>query len=235
MNSSTVDLTDVPGAAVDDQVIVVGSQDGEHIYLNDMARHSGTIAAELMVRFGQGVARRYVSPADKRDRWPFEPARGDEASWEIRYVTTEQDLPDGIGLQDVIRFLSRHLSPYDDPEAIIRRALDFSLGSYVGGRGFVLLALRDGELAGVLTCARTTTGGFLPDNIIGYVAVHREHRAMGIGSELVRRALSLVEGDAKLHVRHDNPARRFYERLGFDGKMVEMRYINGGRTLTWTR
>ena len=33
-----------------------------------------------------------------------------------------------------------------------------------------------------------------------------------------------VEGDTKLHVEYDNPAKRLYERLGFENKYAEMRW-----------
>ncbi|MCW8831309.1 MAG: GNAT family N-acetyltransferase, partial [Gammaproteobacteria bacterium] len=41
---------------------------------------------------------------------------------------------------------------------------------------------------------------------------------------VVERALEEAEGDVKLHVEYDNPAKHLYERLGFTTKYAEMRW-----------
>jgi ribosomal-protein-alanine N-acetyltransferase len=55
------------------------------------------------------------------------------------------------------------------------------------------------------------------------VAVDPELRGCGIGERLIRTALQRTRGAMKLHVEHDNPARRLYERVGFASKYLEMR------------
>ena len=54
------------------------------------------------------------------------------------------------------------------------------------------------------------------------IALLREYRGRGIGSELTSELLQQAQAEGKivtLHVEHMNPARHLYERLGF--KMVE--------------
>jgi len=71
---------------------------------------------------------------------------------------------------------------------------------------------------------KTGMGGYIPENILVYIATHNEHRGKGIGKELMKKTLDLAEGDVKLHVEHDNPARFLYEKFGFTNKYLEMRY-----------
>ena len=52
----------------------------------------------------------------------------------------------------------------------------------------------------------------------------------GIGGRLIEHCLGLCNGDVKLHVEYDNPAKRLYERLGFESKYAEMRWTRGERT-----
>ena len=49
-------------------------------------------------------------------------------------------------------------------------------------------------------------------------------RIVGLGRRIVERAIEHADGDVKLHVEYDNPARRLYERIGFSSKYAEMRY-----------
>jgi ribosomal protein S18 acetylase RimI-like enzyme len=54
--------------------------------------------------------------------------------------------------------------------------------------------------------------------------VDPETRGRGIGGALIERCLAEADGDVKLHVDYDNPAKRLYERLGFTSKYAEMRW-----------
>lgn len=65
--------------------------------------------------------------------------------------------------------------------------------------------------------------GYIPDNILVYIAVHEKTRGKGVGKALMEKAITLAEGDIALHVEPDNPAKRLYERLGFSNKYLEMR------------
>jgi GNAT superfamily N-acetyltransferase len=231
MNSSTVDLTGVDGACIGDRVTVIG-RDGEHeIVINDLASHSGTISAELMVRFGSGIARRYRTRSHdgNGNGQGIDIAHGVR----LRVVHAEKDLPAGVDARDIIAFLKNHLAPYDDPVDVIREALDYSLSSYRDGDGFVVLATEGRDIVGVLTCARTCTSGFIPENVIGYVCVHRYRRRQGFGRRLVTTAIKNAEGDFKLHVENENPADAFYEKLGFHNDYKEMRLLRGSRGRTW--
>jgi len=68
--------------------------------------------------------------------------------------------------------------------------------------------------------------GYVPENFLLFVAVERRHRRKKIGAELITRALALCKGGVKLHVEHDNPAKRLYERLGFTIADVRRRYYS---------
>ena len=45
-----------------------------------------------------------------------------------------------------------------------------------------------------------------------------------MGHRRVERALDEADGDVKLHVEYENPAKRLYERIGFASKYAEMRW-----------
>jgi len=150
-----------------------------------------------------------------------------KAKLELAFVRAGQALPAWTDRDVLVSFLHEHLKPYQDTPPDIRRGLDDALGNRPAAGGFVLLARVDGQLAGALVMLRTGMKGYIPENLLLFVAVDGALRGRGIGAELVRTAVASCDGDVKLHVEHDNPARRLYERLGFASKYVEMRLPKG--------
>jgi ribosomal-protein-alanine N-acetyltransferase len=123
----------------------------------------------------------------------------------------------------VLQFLSRHLHPYGDPEHHIDSAMQYALRERSSPGGFVLVSRLDDQITGVVVMNRTGMGGYIPENILVYIATHERMRGQGIGRSLMHKAIELASGDIALHVEPDNPALRLYERLGFSNKYLEMR------------
>jgi alanine racemase len=60
MDLTMVDITEVPRAAVGDEVVLFGDQQEEALSLEEVARHSETIPYEIMCTIGKRVTRIYV-------------------------------------------------------------------------------------------------------------------------------------------------------------------------------
>lgn len=60
MDQTMIDLTDVPGVQVGDEVVLYGSQGTERISLEEIARLAGTIPYEITCQVGRRVPRAYV-------------------------------------------------------------------------------------------------------------------------------------------------------------------------------
>jgi len=66
--------------------------------------------------------------------------------------------------------------------------------------------------------------GYIPDSILVYIATHRDYRGKGLGKKMMEKTLEITDGDVKLHVEPENPAKFLYEKFGFTSKYLEMRY-----------
>ena len=115
------------------------------------------------------------------------------------------------------------MQPFHDAVGDIHRALDYAFAPGEGQGGFLVLAARDERLLGAVLMLRTGMRGYVPPWILLFVGVREECRGQGIGRELIERAVQRCDGDIKLHVEYDNPAKRLYERIGFRSKYAEMR------------
>jgi alanine racemase len=226
MNSSTIDITDIDSVKVGDEVVIIGRQGKEEINVNELADKSGTIAAELMTRFGKSIARTYsINQYNNTSEVIIEQSKADDIL--INYYQTENELPGFINVYDIVKFLQRQLIPFDDPKNIISASVDYALSVHPEGKGFILLATANKKILGVLVCIQLNKVGIIPENLIVYVCIHRDYRRQGLGGRLVVEAIKCADGDVKLHVEKSNPAVKLYKKLGFTDKYLEMRYLKG--------
>jgi [ribosomal protein S18]-alanine N-acetyltransferase len=124
---------------------------------------------------------------------------------------------------EIADFLFEHLQPYGDSKTDILKCLDYSLSNFPHQGGFVLLARDKGEIVGTVVVNQTGMEGYIPENILVYIAVHSNQRGKGLGKQLMQRAIDMAKGDIALHVEPENPAVNLYKSLGFTNKYLEMR------------
>ncbi|MDN3686727.1 GNAT family N-acetyltransferase [Cyclobacterium jeungdonense] len=124
---------------------------------------------------------------------------------------------------EIADFLFQHLDQYGDPKEDIMRCLDYALDQSDEKGGFAVLAREEGKIVGTAVVNRTGMSGYIPENILVYIAVDASQRGKGLGKKLMKTAIDMAKGDIALHVEPDNPARILYEKLGFTSKYLEMR------------
>ncbi|MFY1045763.1 GNAT family N-acetyltransferase [Chryseobacterium sp. GP-SGM7] len=127
--------------------------------------------------------------------------------------------------QEIVEFLFEHLEQFGDPEGDIADAIDYALG-YGNKPGGIIITATDPEnqkIAGAVVVNRTGMSGYIPENILVYIATDKKVRGRGIGKLLMQHAIEASQGDIALHCEPDNPAIHLYKKLGFTSKYLEMR------------
>lgn len=122
----------------------------------------------------------------------------------------------------ISEFLFKHLEQYGDPIEQIEACLAYVFNPQKGG--FIVLAHEGTQIYGAVVVNRTGMSGYIPENILVYIAVDKSQRGKGLGKQLMEAAMNQAEGAIALHVEPDNPAKFLYEKLGFTNKYLEMRY-----------
>ncbi len=126
---------------------------------------------------------------------------------------------------EIVDFLFESLEQYGDPKEDIEKCIDYAFGKNDKPGGSVLSATtsEDEKIVGAVIINKTGMDGFIPENILVYIATDKNMRGQGVGKKLMQTAIDLTEGDMALHCEPDNPAKFLYEKLGFTSKYLEMR------------
>lgn len=138
-------------------------------------------------------------------------------------IHSDTDNPTVFSREDIADFLYKHLDEYGDEKRHISSCISYAYGDNAGQDGFILVAHEDGKIKGAVIINHSNMGGYIPENFLVYIAVHKEARGQGIGKQLMQRTIEATEGSIALHVEPDNPAKFLYEKYGFTNKYLEMR------------
>lgn len=131
--------------------------------------------------------------------------------------------PGGLEKERIVQFLFDNLEEYGDPKDDIQKAIDYSIKERVSFGGFTMVLQNDKDILGTAVINQTGMSGYIPENILVYIATNKDHRGEGIGKELMGKVVEYAKGDIALHVEHDNPAVHLYEKFGFTNPYLEMR------------
>ena len=138
---------------------------------------------------------------------------------------SDQNIADDAIKKDIINFLFESLEQYGDPKKDIEKCIDYAFGKNNKPGGMVLSAIDSDsqKIVGAVIINKTGMDGYIPGNILVYIATDKNMRGKGVGKQLMQTAIDLSEGDMALHCEPDNPAKFLYEKLGFTSKYLEMR------------
>lgn len=138
-------------------------------------------------------------------------------------IKNDDENPTKFSRDDIADFLYKHLDEFGDEKTSILKCIAYAYGDNPGQDGFILVAYEKDEILGVVIINRTNMSGFIPENILVYIAVHAKTRGQGVGKSLMKKVIDATDGDIALHVEPENPAKFLYEKFGFTNKYLEMR------------
>ena len=128
-----------------------------------------------------------------------------------------------VQIDRVVNFLFTHLEEYGDSKNAIRKAINYVAKERTGLGGYVFTLEDANEIVSAVVINKTGMDEYIPENILVYIATHKEHRGKGIGKKMMKYVIENCSGDIALHVEKDNPAQFLYKKLGFTTPYLEMR------------
>lgn len=137
----------------------------------------------------------------------------------------ETNKPSDLKIKNIINFLHENLDEYGDTKEDISKCIKYVFNELTEKTtsGFIIEILEDSEIMGISVINETGMSGYIPENILVYIATNKNHRGKGIGKLIMSKIIEETTGNIALHVENDNPAKYLYEKLGFTNKYLEMR------------
>ncbi|MGC6433261.1 MAG: GNAT family N-acetyltransferase [Crocinitomicaceae bacterium] len=131
--------------------------------------------------------------------------------------------PTSIEKDEIVQFLFDHLDEFGDDKADILKCVDYAVKDVSSFGGHILIGSVNDVIASIVIINKTGMKGYIPENILVYIATNRDFRGQGIGKAMMEESIKLANGSIALHVEPNNPAKFLYEKLGFTNKYLEMR------------
>jgi len=150
--------------------------------------------------------------------------RPEKEKVELIKIKTLDELNKKISIDDLAKFVKKHMKPFHDPPEYTKKGIRDALTGVPDDGGFVLLAYLDHELVGTLVMLSTGMDNYIPPYCLLFIGVNGDFRGLGIGQQIMDYTLEEVGDNVYLHVDYDNPAKHLYERMGFLNSYAEMRY-----------
>lgn len=142
---------------------------------------------------------------------------------EMKYTPKTLNRISSLEIEKITDFLFKNLDQYGDTKSAIRKAIEYAMKERSGLGGYVFTVEHNNQIVGAVIVNKTGMDEYIPENILVYIAVHRDFRGEGLGKILMEYTIENCKGDIALHVEKDNPARFLYEKYGFSNPYLEMR------------
>jgi [ribosomal protein S18]-alanine N-acetyltransferase len=114
--------------------------------------------------------------------------------------------PTSIEKDEIVQFLYDHLDELGDEKADILKCVDYAVKGVSSFGGYILIGSVNNVIASIVIINKTGMKGYIPENILVYIATNRDYRCQGIGKAMMEEAIKLANGSIALHVEPNNPA-----------------------------
>lgn len=116
-----------------------------------------------------------------------------------------------ISKKELLDYVDTYLDRYSDSKQETVEAIEQAIK-----KGFILIARSEKMIDGVAVIVHMGFQNFIPTYHLAYIGINPNSKGRGIGSELIKEAINLTNGNISLHVDLDNKnAKRLYRKMGF--------------------
>ncbi len=126
----------------------------------------------------------------------------------------------------IVEFLHKNLRGRVVSKNEIEEALNYAVKERPSFGGFILTAIEDSKILGIILVNCTGMEGFSPKNRLVYFALDKRSRRASVAKKLLKEAIQFTKGDLALHVEPGNTSIKLFEQLGFQTQYLEMRFAN---------
>ena len=127
-----------------------------------------------------------------------------------------------LNINEISKFLHEHLEDPKEDKSAIRKSLLYAAKetSNIGGYAFVIE--EKGKIIGAIVINKTGMSEYQSENLITYLAVHKEYRDQKIATRLIKEATNYCNGNLTLNIHKKNNAIELFRKNGFVSEKIQM-------------
>jgi len=127
-----------------------------------------------------------------------------------------------LTINSITKFLHQHLEDCKDDAKAIRQALLYAAKEIPSLGGYTFIAKENEHIVGAIVLNKTGMKSYQSENLLVYLAVHKDYRNKGIGSKLIKEAVNYCNGNITLQVQKESSAIKLFEKNGFTSQKIQM-------------
>jgi len=127
----------------------------------------------------------------------------------------------------LVKFLFNNQGERDIEKADITSSIEYAMKERPSFGGFILTAEREEQIVAAMIINKTGMTGYGPENILVYFGADEStENHQDVSRELLQKTIKMTHEDIAFLVTPDNPWKAIFRRLGFESKLMEMKYSN---------
>ncbi len=209
MNSSTVDLTSAGKVDIGNEVVILGSQGNEHIDANEMAAKTDTIAAEVLVKLGKSISRRYI---DKSISYKEIEHIIDNQKFQFILIKNKDELPETFTIKDVLDFMKENQSSEHKSNLVEQSIIDLLLSTDENLEGYVCVVYSSEKIYGISVLISSSLETAICSLELIYFCVAKDKRQKGIGSRMLEFLSESLYSIFTLYLKKSHLHSAFFEK-----------------------
>ncbi len=127
-----------------------------------------------------------------------------------------------LNITRITNFLHEHLEDSRDSKNAIRKSLKYAAKEITSLGGYAFVIKNNDEIIGAAVVNKTGMSQYQSENLMTYLAVHKNYRKKGIATQLINKAVNYCNGNITLNINKENNAIKLFEKNGFESKKIEM-------------
>ena len=136
------------------------------------------------------------------------------------------DIVTTLETNEIVNFLFKNLDDESqNTKDHLLKSIDYALSKFPHQGGFLVLAKEGFKILGAVVVNKTNMEGYIPENVLVYIAVTDEGNELGLGKQLIQKAIEYTKGGIALHLRPNSPWQPAFEEMGFKFAYQEYRLI----------
>ena len=127
-----------------------------------------------------------------------------------------------ININKISKFLYEHLEDCKNEKDAIRKSLLYAAKETSSLGGYAFIIEEKDNIIGAIIINKTGMNEYQSENLITYLAVHRDFRKQKIATKLIKKATNYCNGNLSLNINKNNNAIELFKKNGFESKKIQM-------------